>query len=376
MRAYSRFNLTASCAIATSLFATGFFNMLVDPYGVLSSPVIANLNEEKPQKASNVRLFKAIDITHLNPKTVFLGSSQAEYGLNPSHPALDSHQPAYNLGIPNSNMYEMLRYLEHAIANQPDLEVVVIALDFIAFSGANTNRVDFDESRLEKDKLALNDLLNVTVSTDALHSSVETVIENIDQDNLNPYFPDGRRDESFFDSDRSKIDVFKQYINAYFDRPELYGQYTLSESMIENFEAIVALCQEKGITLEVFISPYHATQLEAIHVAGLWPVFEEWKRQIVEITPIWDFSGYSTVITEPVNDQMKYFRDSVHYREEIGGLILNRVLDYQDKDVPENFGIWVTPDNIETHLSQIRSDHQDWAAENTQLVQLVQEVSQ
>ncbi|GFZ91240.1 hypothetical protein [Okeania sp. KiyG1] len=73
------------------------------------------------------------------------------------------------------------------------------------------------------------------------------------------------------------------------------------------------MCQENNIKLILFISPSHATQWEAIRATGEWSTFEEWKREVVKITPVFDFSGYNTITTEPIHNDMENYRDNSHY---------------------------------------------------------------
>ena len=89
------------------------------------------------------------------------------------------------------------------------------------------------------------------------------------------------------------------------------------------------------------------TQYEAIEVAGLWSTFEEWKREVTKITPVWDFSGYNSVTIEPIGDRMNNYLNSSHYSTETGTLILNRILSFQPQTIPDNFSVYLTPENIE-----------------------------
>jgi hypothetical protein len=57
-------------------------------------------------------------------------------------------------------------------------------------------------------------------------------------------------------------------------------------------------------------------------------------------------------------------------------LVLNRLFDYQSGTVPDDFGILITSDNIESHLAQIRSQREVWAAQNPEVVEMVQRWSQ
>jgi hypothetical protein len=171
-----------------------------------------------------------------------------------------------------------------------------------------------------------------------------------------------------------KLNDFRRVIVLYWSEKTLYKNYHLSQEELDNLKEIIDICKQRKISIKIFFSPVHAAQLEAIHTAGLWPVFEEWKRQVVKMTPAWDFSGYSSITTEPINDQMENFVDSVHYQDKIADLILNRLYNYHKERVPPNFGPLITPANIESHLNKIRAERQAWLKTKPAAVKFVQDI--
>jgi hypothetical protein len=171
-----------------------------------------------------------------------------------------------------------------------------------------------------------------------------------------------------------KLNDFRRVIVLYWSEKTLYKNYNLSQEELDNLKEIIDICKQRKITLKIFFSPVHAAQLEAIHTAGLWPVFEEWKRQVVKMTPAWDFSDYSSITTEPINDEMENFVDSVHYQDQIADLILNRLYNYHKERVPPNFGPLITPANIESHLNKIRAERQAWLKTKPAAVKFVQDI--
>jgi hypothetical protein len=59
---------------------------------------------------------------------------------------------------------------------------------------------------------------------------------------------------------------------------------------------------------------------------------------------------------------MHGYTDSAHFTPAIGGKILARL---QGATEPSDFGIRLTPDNIETHLAQIRADQTRYQSEKS-----------
>lgn len=370
VRNYKKFNLAFLSLSLIPVLILGLVNSLVDPYHVIKSPVIPRFNESKPEMFSHVRLYKAFEVVQFKPEVILLGNSRTEWGLNPQHPILNKYR-TYNLGFSGANMQEVLQYFNHAISNQKDLKIAVIGLDFIMFDEEFYVPDYSAQNILEKKRINYQEFIKVIFSLDALKSSYKTIKQNI---YLN--YPDHRvfRGMAKIDLRRptpGSYDNFTQWIRAGI---KLYPNFKLSSDKLADFRRLVEICRQNGIELKIFISPIHATQIEAIRVSGKWSIFEQWKRNLVNIAPVWDFSGYNSVTTEAVSTKMKNYIDSSHYREEIGNLILARLFADTNKNYPQDFGSLVTPENIESHLNDIRNAQQIWIEKHPEEVNLVQDV--
>jgi hypothetical protein len=376
MHRYRNLFLTFLILTASNSLMIGAINAFVDPFNVVNSRAFKHVNLLKPESDKDARQFKAVNVIRLKPKAVLLGNSRADIGLDPSHPALASSAPAYNLAIPGGDMYEAMRYFQHALANQPDLQQVVIGIDLVAFEHRdNIGALDPQQEEILGKTSYIQNLPSLIFSTDTLRSSFSTVLSNLANEPVREnYLSNGRLLRSN-PPHLSTQEVFRLHLRkAYFNL--WYDNYQLSQKQLDAFRTIVETCRQEGIDLKVFISPAHATQWEAVRAKNLWTTFETWKREIVQITPVWDFSGYNTVTTEPLSDNMQNYLESSHYVKAIGDLVLNRLFDYQEEKVPNDFGVLITSNNIESHLARIRNQREQWATQNPDVVQLVQRWSQ
>jgi len=369
---YQFFNLTFLITVGIALLGTGAMNIAIDPFGVFHIPKIQGFSQDKPGKKDDDRLFKTSDIIYIQPKTIIMGSSRVRQGIDPVHPAL-FNKPSYNLGLNGINAYEQLRYLRHAIANQKDLKVVVLEVDLFMFNGALKTQAAFDGNRLEKNHLTLKDIIDTTLSWNAIQASSQTLVHSF-EDRNNPATAN-YGDQGFLPyrniNKKETQARFKASINQYL---EFHNKYQLSEQFIENFKQLVELCREKNIELKVFISPAHATQSEVIRLTGQGQTYETWKRQIVNIIPVWDFSGFNSVTTAKIDNKMDKYSDNSHFMPFIGGFILDRLFSYQTDKIPQDFGVWLTPNNIEAHLQKTRRDREKWAIDHPDEVDLVKQV--
>jgi hypothetical protein len=370
---YNKFILQFLAAAFLPVISVGVFNYIVDPYDVFNTPNFLGINHDKPKKDSNDRQFKALDITRIKPTTIIIGSSRTKQGIDPEHPILAKDPSTYNLAINGPNVYEVRRYLEHAIANQPNLKEVIFGIDFFMFNANLKNQPSFSEARLGIKHIAIGDAVNALFSIDTYHISKETIEASLKEPNKSDRFGEnGFMPNRKFNDGNTKW-RFEQAIKLYF---QLHSTYELSEQYLDDFKKIVSLCKEKNIPLKVFISPAHATDLEAIRVTGKWQVMEQWQREIVKIVPVWDFSGYNSVTTESTQDVMKNYADNSHYSSSIGNYILDRLGNYQIDKVPQDFGVLITPENIESHLEQTRQGRETWAKEHPEELKLVETIKQ
>lgn len=367
--------------ILQSLIIIGF-NLLVDPYGIFQILVLENFNQEKPSKITNPRLFKAIDIIRKKPKVLLLGSSRTDLGLDPNSPWLQAESSTYNLAISGVNSHELKSYFQHALVNQQDVKKVMIGLDFFMFNANRANKASFKQKRLQTRHLIFSDVLDSTFSIQALTHSFKTISFNQkpEKNRISPHLLNGMSSNAYFRKyvwQHSSIPAkFERSLTQFLSDPNRYGNYELSTTSIEDIQSVIETCRANNIEYVLFISPAHSFQWEAIRVAGLWLDFEEWKRKLVKISPLWDFSGYNTIATEPVSKEMQNYLDNSHYSQEIGNLMLQRMLKKEADNIPDNFGVLISPQNIESHLSTIRKEQKIWQAQNPDLVEYIEKIKQ
>lgn len=367
LKNYTYFNYWFFIFIFIPLLGVALFNYIIDPYDIFNRPYFGKINHNKIEKDNNDRLFKAIDIIRIKPITVLLGSSRIKQGINTHHSVL-KNQPVYNLGLNGANLYENLRYLEHTIKNQPNLKEVIIGVDFFMFNEYRKPIASFSENRLEKHNITLQDEINSLLSLDTLLKSRETMIASLNESEINSNYGRNGFQPHTHINDGNTIGRFHQSILQYFT---LNPKYKLSREYLEDFKSLVKVCQKHNIDLKVFISPSHATDGEVFRETGQWQSFEKWKRELVKITPVWDFSCYNSITTEKIQAKMKNYADNSHYNKQVGNLILNRIFNQNNSQIPQDFGVLITAENIEKHLQKIRSDREIWIQKNSQEVELV-----
>ncbi len=380
MTTFSCYLKKITAFILILMIAIVIFNLTIDPFKLFHL-LGDNKAENKPEFYKHLRMAKAHNIRVFKPDGIVLGTSRAEFGIDPEHPGWKAKK-RYNLALSSANIYEVYRYLQHAQAVKP-LKEVVIGLDFFMFNANKTVEIDFSESRLQSPSSFLStgwyrDLFQSLLTQDALTASWETLRADPEKPAIR-YNKNGFRDDS---NNWHRIIEAKGHRNASIksERYTLlsldgYPFFTLTQpsdkkSPLQVFEELLLFCIDNNINLKLFISPTHARTLKIIHLIGFWDEFETWKRQLVSstanispTTPLWDFSGFNSITTEPfpelynIQTQMKWYWESSHYKKEVGNIILDKLFSIPVKEsAPEHFGVQLLPQNIDEHLVTINQE--------------------
>ncbi len=143
--------------------------------------------------------------------------------------------------------------------------------------------------------------------------------------------------------DAEPIGDLERYLAAY----PVFSNYTTDRAgltsireCVESVRRIVELCQEKGVDLTVVCSPVYSQCLYNYYE----PQVRQFYTALAEVTPYWDFT-MSSVSFEP-----RYFYDDTHFRNCVGDMALARIFHDEAVYVPEDFGVYVTKENVAQHL--------------------------
>jgi len=76
--------------------------------------------------------------------------------------------------------------------------------------------------------------------------------------------------------------------------------------------------------------------------------------------------------------RMRWYWECSHYRKELGDLILDRIFDHraEGRTVPEDFGVLLTPANIEAHLARIREEQARYRTSHPEDVAEIEAIAQ
>lgn len=120
----------------------------IDPYYVFGSPSWKGINEVRPFYEPHVIIAKPHQVWRMRPDTVALGSSRAEVGIDPRHPAWGSRN-VFNFAMPSSTSYDTMLAFTYAQSVSRPLKRAVLGLDFFAYNFFMTRNQDQVEGRFD-----------------------------------------------------------------------------------------------------------------------------------------------------------------------------------------------------------------------------------
>jgi hypothetical protein len=402
----ARYAAVATLTTLALLATVASFNAAVDPFGMNLLIEAKGFNAIKPGIYTRVRLFKAYEVRRVRPQSLILGTSRSHIGFSCAHEAwAEMEGPCYNLAFDGATSKEMYWYLRHAYAVRP-LKHVLLGLEpYHLAKSQSTTRPDFDPLVLrdpDGDMLPrwLTGDLRILTSLDTLKASMETLE---DQDDTTPtwFAPDGQRlGEVFFrhvDGRFSQLSP-RGYFRMTDEEAVTYGTEWIvaarhghaslrgdppvdpNETSLGYVRRIVAFCRSHHIDLRIVVTPAHVHQLEIMAATEGPMSVERKKRDLLRLvdeenarypaqppTPIYDFSGYSSITEEAppapgMSAELRYYWDSSHFKQLVGDFILDRVYAVSNtaRPAPPDFGVRLTDATIDPYLADQRQLQADY----------------
>ena len=361
------------------------FNAIVDPGWQFNITQIKGFNYFKDTEYSSI-ISRQHQIRFLRPSFLIFGSSRVAAGISTDHPIFTEFlQPNgfFKFNISSPNIKQIRTAMEFTVSIAP-VKKLIIGLDFFMFNAYHDNGVFKEQSPPP--------LISINAVKDSLHT-----IEYQQKKSLRSEEPPEQLYEHFSIIERYYMSPGSEW----FPRPYYQFDFVDHEqqySTWNDFRSILEIARRNDIKVYFYISPIHARLCESLDAVGLYQQWENWKRNLVLILaqdkmankhaepfPLWDFSGYNSITTEMIPSKgspknMKYYRESSHFKVAVGDLVLNRIfnLNLVAGNIPEDFGSLLSADNIEAHLIRVRQDRekfrQDYSEDYAEIVQMAKKI--
>ena len=380
-----RFATVAVWAFVGLVGAAAATNVVVDPYRIFRLVDVDGFNAKKPRASQQLVLLKSRGIRAVKPANLVVGNSRAAIAFDPESKHWPSAGPTYNAAIPGTGTATSVEMLRAAIS-AGEVRHVLVGIEFFDFL------VDPGSSPVPAsggEPPGWGRILASTVfSLDALLDSVTTValqrragVPDVTALGFNPM-----QDYETIVEREGYGPMFAQRTQenarAYPRKPRaLFVEGTRSSAEWSELDELLRLCREHDIRLDLVIYPYHAHLLELIRITGLWPQFEEWKRELVRRIEtdgsdvattqvrLWDFSGYHRYASERAprlgdrTTRVAWYWELGHFKKALGDEMLRVVFGIGAKS---DFGVTLSTKTVEPRLDWIRRDQAAYEASHVE----------
>ena len=364
-----KFNIIVLVSLISLLFTTALINIVVDPFSVFDTPILYRFNKIKPELKRQERLTKVVyGILNKNKfNAIILGSSRVDYGFDPEYYFKKTVNKAYNLGIKATGAAEAVEIVKKIIQKNSKLKQIIIGVDFFAFKKPPEY---LNKNKNNSISTKLSDFASILLSSDALESSINTILYNFKTPNNNIYDPNGLK---IMKKDHNAYDEALYEIGAYMNDELFYKNYKPDSRGFNDLKELMSICHKNNIKLIVFVNPINVAQLQAIRTSNNWQNYKNWKKNLSLITPYYDFSGFNFVTIEPLNKNMKYYIDSNHYLKNTSHLMINTFINSKN-NTSKDFGVYVTHNNVSKYNEKLDKDYIKWAKNNKILIEKINSI--
>jgi len=321
----------------------GTFNYLVDPFNIFHSKLF------KHPFQINERFIKVefLEKNHQNFNGYLFGSSRIGTTLPSSVEKYIPNSKLYNLTFSSANLYDYLIHLKYFIKRQYTFNTLYLQIDIdnmMYYGQSDTDYLSKAHPYTTNNSLPLYYL--EYLSGFFPFNSQGKILQNLKhKEGVKYHLNNGTWSED--NKERDLLNNCKNYVKSV---EEFHGKYSpalkyiKSKENISALQEIVNLCQKNQIKLYLFTTPHNHKMMDTFYKDD----YLNFLKEIANITNFYDFSGYNSITTNNCN----YYEVS-HYRPHIGELIAGRIFHNRNISIPEDFGVWVTKENIKKHLESL-----------------------
>ena len=378
------------CFLACVFLVLGGISLLnyhVDPYLLhqWDSPLVQRprqLNEKLGAWA------KTYAVARYRPAVIYIGNSRTELGLPTGVRALFGGKSVFNSAVSGASIGDAIRLAEHA-ARVSRVETMVWGIDAPTFSlDMGAARVEDSLTGARHGFFVQRALVNLKrgLTLDMTQDSVRILTGHAGdtcRSNLAVY---GQRDET------CTLKGIKHWLGTKDAIPvrlqefgDGLGPTPPSTPALDT--SIGKLCRS-GTRLRLYINPTHALTLYALYWRGKWDAMQAWQRGLVQLVErhraqgcdvrLHDFSGFNSITSEATplvsgKPDMHYYWEVSHYRDNVGRLILARLFG-GGTPPPADFGVELTPANIDAHQAATRAARERYRVEHARETAYAQRV--
>ncbi|MGM9993337.1 MAG: hypothetical protein ACI37R_01260 [Candidatus Avigastranaerophilus sp.] len=298
------------------IFGISLFNFIVDPYYIFRDSTIRGFNDVKTHKYSNKRTITNSDIK-INNKgkdTAFTGNCMlSHYGKGLDNVAFFT--------IPVTKIEEVAILIENIHKIAPQIKKIYWGVFFDDLYHFNQTTQSDILNKVESPRLQTDDFINLFFSWNTTKYSIETVMDSIKNKGQNSIY----------------IYPYREIAKKTYDK-------TLSFDFMSQIQDIYNYAKSNDIELIIYYSPIHISKKIHMFSKGIWNTNLEFKKELAQITPFYDYSLSDKYNTQPLDENSINFIDNVHPATNYNNMLVEDLLSADKK-----IGKLITKDNADRY---------------------------
>lgn len=337
------------------LLLAGFLAFM-DPYGIWRHRGLPHAGHP-PLTWSRIAAAERLDA---RCQVALVGSSRVVFGFGTRLPRIGKRR-ACNGALGGTSITE-IRTVVDFIVQETDVEAMILFVDLHMFHDKRVYNHDWEQSRFNPNRSMLTYYLWSLTSLDAIEdASMYQGWKLPGMAEANPM--------------RSSSQETRGLIKTTLLRPNMYRRFGVMDRSKADFIHILDQIEAHDLKVMVVIPAVHAIQLEVLHTAGLWDANKDWRRYLTQELydrdiQLWDFATYhspaiSRLPTNVTDKPNPWWADMSHQSQMLGKLTTERIQDAmmgKGGDWEADFGVQLTPSNIEAHLATLDAGREAWRA--------------
>ena len=370
-----RYFWTVGLTVLAVLIATGTINYVVDPY-LIHQWATKHVQRLSPAQQKIMPWAKTYAAYRYRPEVVYLGSSRTEIGL-PADFQLFAGKRVFNLAIMGASFGDAVNMLRHtSVFHRP--EIVVWGLDYgYQFREASGN-TDFIPALVAQGPSypLWRTLLNIkrSVSMDMTGESLKVISGSSEQKCRSLLATYGQKSSQCLEHIMRKEGGTATAFDKVMGKNKPLAGPPDPQATLQLLDRVTDDYCRQGTIFRFYLQPVHALA-ELSYWATHREDLDNWKRSLATVIDarrrqgcdirLVDFSGFNRITTEEIpqstgQENMQYYWEHSHYRSEVGQIILEHLFHKDRMEEADDFGVELTGETIEQHLSDFRKKSSEY----------------
>jgi len=297
------------------------FNYLLNPYGAWRTALINPIF----RKVEHERVVTPYLLRTAGPQTILLGSSRVLMGMRIEQ---GERAGVMNAALTAATIDQLSRIVSVALES-PQLRRIVWGVDFFSLNtGWDKRDSNFDARMSGSVRAKVEDTL---LSSSVLGDGYDYARRAMRGERRLPAtmtaglpWPMALICEQFGATKNHGLQVTPTAEiedQLAHDLPD-YAAYRQSPEFMRRLRETVEAARARGVQVVMFVPPMSEYELELIRQSGQWEKFQEFKRELAQVGPYWDFSGYNAMARTD-----EFFMHVMHFKIAVGQLMLRMILE-------------------------------------------------